>query len=101
MTYTPCTLATLYDPDEFSTIITFIDCFLLSAARLKASTLILYCHEAQWHSGFPCGSCAFLPTLKPNLTTSAPRLDTDCWLGFVRLGVSPNYVYDTELAHYA
>ena len=45
------------------------------------------------------GSYSCLSTLKPNLTTSAPRLDTDCWLGFVRLGVSPNYVYDTELAH--
>ncbi|MDD7271004.1 MAG: hypothetical protein PUH25_03885, partial [Spirochaetales bacterium] len=44
---TPCTLATLYDPGKFSTIITFIDCFLLSAARLKASTLTLYFYEAQ------------------------------------------------------
>ena len=100
MTYKPCTLATLYDPDEFSTIIAFIDCFLLSAARSKSiDTHMVLIYEAQSHSGFPCGSCAFLPTLKPNLTTSAPRLDTDCWLGFVRLGVSPSYVYDTELAH--
>ena len=27
-------------------------------------------------------------------------LDTDCWLGFVGSGVSPDYVICTELAHY-
>ena len=30
------------------------------------------------------GSHCFLPTLKPNLTTSAPRLDTGGWLNLTR-----------------
>ena len=56
-------------------------------------------NEAKQLQDLLTGSCAFLPTLKPNLTTLAPRLDTDCWLGFVRSGVSPHYMYSAELAH--
>jgi len=56
-------------------------------------------NEANTTSGPPYGSFAFLPTLKPHLAASAPRLDTDCWSGFVRTGVSPDYMYSVELAH--
>jgi hypothetical protein len=56
-------------------------------------------NEAILASEFPYGSRAFLPTLTPNLTASVPRLDTDCWSGFVRQGVSPCYMYSAELAH--
>jgi hypothetical protein len=40
-----------------------------------------------------------MPTLKPHLAASAPRLGTGCSLGFTRLGLSPNYITRTELAH--
>ena len=46
-----------------------------------------------------CGSCAPLPTLKPRLAASAPRLSTGCSLRFARFGLSPNYIICTELAH--
>jgi hypothetical protein len=53
-----------------------------------------------------CGSHASLPTLKPHLTASAPRLGTDCLLNFIRPGVSPdsllsnlpNGLSDTKIA---
>ncbi len=45
------------------------------------------------------GSQAPLSTLKPNVTTSAPRLSTGCWLNFTGLGLSPNYALHAELAH--
>src|SRR5574344_142198 len=46
-----------------------------------------------------CGSYAPLPTLKPHLTVSAPRLSTGCSLNFARVGVSPTYISSAELAH--
>ena len=46
-----------------------------------------------------CGSRTPLPTLKPHLAASAPRLCTDCLLGFIGFGLSPNYIICTELAH--
>ena len=46
-----------------------------------------------------CGSYAPLPTLKPCLTASAPRLSTGCSLHFARAGISPTYISSTELAH--
>lgn len=45
------------------------------------------------------GSQAPLSTLKPNVTILAPRLSTGCWLNFTRLGLPPNYILHTELAH--
>lgn len=36
------------------------------------------------------GSNSLLPTLKPNLTTLAPRLNTSDLLGLTRFGLSPN-----------
>ena len=39
-------------------------------------TATIYFFEAKLDSTFALGSKTFLPTLKPNLTTSAPRLDT-------------------------
>ena len=46
-----------------------------------------------------CGSRTPMPTLKPHLTASAPRLGTDCSLNFTGSGLSPNYITRTELAH--
>ena len=46
-----------------------------------------------------CGSYAPLPTLKPYLTASAPRLSTGCSLDFTRVGISPTYISSAELAH--
>ena len=46
-----------------------------------------------------CGSRTPLPTLKPGLTASAPRLSTSCLPSFTGLGVSPNYTARTEPAH--
>ena len=46
-----------------------------------------------------CGSCAPLPTLKPNLAASAPRLSTGCSLRFARCGLKPHCLTCTELAH--
>ena len=46
-----------------------------------------------------CGSRTPLPTLKPGLTASAPRLSTSCLPSFTGLGVSPNYTTRTEPAH--
>jgi hypothetical protein len=46
-----------------------------------------------------CGSHTPMPTLKPHLAASAPRLGTDCLLRFVRSGLSPDYITHTELAH--
>jgi len=45
------------------------------------------------------GSQVPLSTLKPYVTTSAPRLSTSCWLDFTGLGISPNYILHAELAH--
>ena len=36
------------------------------------------------------GSNSLLSTLKPNLTTSAPRLNTSDLLGLTRFGLAPN-----------
>lgn len=49
-----------------------------------------------WLQGLPYGSCIFLLTL----TISVPRLDTDCYLGHIRLGVPSTSMYDTELAYW-
>jgi len=46
-----------------------------------------------------CGSHAPMPTLEPHLAASAPRLGTDCLLGFVRPGLPPGYTTYTEPAH--
>ena len=46
-----------------------------------------------------CGSRTPMPTLKPNLTASAPRLSTGCSLNFAGQGISPCYITRTELAH--
>lgn len=46
-----------------------------------------------------CGSRTPMPTLKPHLTASDPRLSTDCSLRFVGLGLSPCFFTCTELAH--
>ena len=46
-----------------------------------------------------CGSRTPLPTLKPSLTASAPRLSTSCLPSFTGLGVSPNYTTRTAPAH--
>ena len=46
-----------------------------------------------------CGSRTPLPTLKPHLAALAPRLCTGCLLGFTGLGLSPNCIICTELAH--
>ena len=46
-----------------------------------------------------CGSRTPLPTLKPHLTASAPRLSTDCLPSFIGSGVSPDYTARTEPAH--
>lgn len=40
-----------------------------------------------------CGSRTPLPTLKHHLTASAPRLSTDCLLGFVGQGIPPLLFY--------
>ncbi|HIZ84783.1 MAG TPA: hypothetical protein H9668_10285, partial [Firmicutes bacterium] len=40
-----------------------------------------------------------LPTLKPRLAASAPRLSTGCSLRFTGSGLSPDYITCTELAH--
>lgn len=41
----------------------------------------------------------FKTTLKPHITASSPSLDTGCWLDFTRLGLPPNYILHTKLAH--
>ena len=46
-----------------------------------------------------CGSHTPLPTLKPGLTASAPRLSTGCLPSFTGPGVSPGYTAHTEPAH--
>ena len=46
-----------------------------------------------------CGSRTPMPTLKPHLTASAPRLSTDCSLCFVGQGLSPCCITCTVLAH--
>lgn len=47
-----------------------------------------------------CGSRTPLPTLKPSLTVSVPRLCTGCSLGFTRVGLSPTRITGAELAHH-
>lgn len=46
-----------------------------------------------------CGSHTPMPTLKPRLTASAPRLGTGCSLCFARPGISPSYIACTVPAH--
>ena len=46
-----------------------------------------------------CGSHTPMPTLKPHLAASAPRLSTDCSLRFVGQGLSPCCLTCTELVH--
>ena len=75
-------------------------CALLPATQRTVSASTCSTYEAD--TGFTLshyGSRTPLPTLKPGLTTKAPRLCTDCLPGFVRIGVSPTYIACTELAH--
>ena len=46
-----------------------------------------------------CGSRTPLPTLKPHLAATAPRLCTGCSLDFTGAGLSPAYISSAELAH--
>jgi len=95
----PCLLAMLSDPGEISTTLplSVISFCLLSEGRHRLSLLGLtrLYHFTLSHYG----SQTFLPPLKPCVTALAPRLDTGCWLDFTRLGVSPSYILNAELAH--
>ena len=46
-----------------------------------------------------CGSHTPIPTLKPDLAASDPRLDTGRSLDFTGSGLPPDYITRTELAH--
>src|SRR5665647_1870294 len=64
-----------------------IDFYLLAFTGLYHFTLSHY------------GSSSPLPTLKPYVTISAPRLSTGCWLGFTRWDSHPLYINHRTGAH--
>lgn len=72
---------------------------LLSATERTVSTSTYQIYEADLFHAFTNGSHNPLPTLKPNVTISAPRLDTSCWLNFARLAFISNYILRTELSY--
>ena len=72
---------------------------LLSATERTVSTSTYQIYEADLFHAFTNGSHTLLSTLKPNVTTSAPRLDTSCWLDFTGLAFNSNYILKTELSH--
>ena len=96
----PCELAKFSDPDGIYSL-SLNDTINIACCMEEYISFHIYVlitrlnHFTLSHFG----SNTFLSTLKPNLTTSAPRLDTGSLLEIARFGVSPNYILSTELAH--
>ena len=88
-----CALATLSDPDgTYGTLAYRLPyCCLRPKEKYRLPLYITTLSH--------CGSRTPLPTLKPHLTASAPRLCTDCLLSFIGFGLSPNYIICTVSAH--
>ena len=95
----PCTLATLLDPDGISPTSRYR--LVLSACGIKdyLGFRSVYLTGLNRFTVSHCGSRTPMPTLKPHLTASAPRLSTDCSLCFVGQGLSPCCITCTVLAH--
>ena len=94
-----CMLATLLDPGGTCT-----------SSRYRSAHCCLWCRRTPRLPLYiltglnrftlsHCGSHAPLPTLKPGLAASVPRLCTGCSLRFTGSGLSPNYISSAELAH--
>jgi len=95
----PCILATPLDPGG---TLTFLRWRMLIAVCGKRKYIDFHSLLLTGLISFTlphCGSYAPLPTLKPYLTASAPRLSTGCSLDFARVGISPTYISSAELAH--
>ncbi len=74
--------------------------FLLPATlRTVSASALYYFTGLHRFTVSHCGSRTPLPTLKPHLTASAPRLSTGCSLRFTGSGLSPDYITCTVLAH--
>lgn len=75
-------LAMLSDPDGTRWFLPCSNQALLPTAEVKASASTLSNLTRLYHFTLShYGSHGFLPTLKPHLTASAPRLDNGDWLG--------------------
>ena len=94
-----CTLATLSDPGGTHSLSRFrVECCCLLHMRLHRLPHFILTRLNHFTLSH-CGSHTPMPTLKPNLATSAPRLGTGCSLGFTGFGLSPNCLTHAELAH--
>ena len=94
-----CTLATLSDPDGTYGILAYrtriAACDQEEGIGFRSILLTGLYRFTLSH----CGSRTPLPTLKPHLAASAPRLCTGCLLGFTGCGLSPHCIVCTEPAH--
>lgn len=66
-------------PRSVVTSLPFTLITMLFSVRHKHQPVPIVNFEAQFSSAYAFGLLPFLPTLKPNVTVSAPRLDTE-WL---------------------
>jgi hypothetical protein len=83
--YNNVNLATLSDPDRNSNISPLLTLPLLPTVETRTSASALNLLTGLYRFTLSdCGSIAPLPTLKPNVTTSAPRLSTGGWLNLTR-----------------
>ena len=83
--YNYVNLATLFDPDRNIIILPFDDIILQPAVKVTTSASVFTVFTRLYRFTLSdCGSIASLPTLKPNVTTSAPRLSTGSWLDLTR-----------------
>ena len=83
--YNGVNLATLYYPDRNNIILPFDDDIIVACCIPKYIGFCIFRLTRLNHFTLSdCGSIATLPTLKPNVTTSAPRLSTGGWLDLTR-----------------
>ena len=94
-----CVLATLLDPDGTCSSSRYRVGIAVCCERKHIDFRTLLLTGLNCFTLTHCSSHTPLPTLKPNLAASAPRLCTGCSLDFTGAGLSPTYISSAELAH--
>lgn len=83
--YNIVNLAMLFDPDRNNVFSPISITLLLPAVKVSTSASVFnYLTRLYRFTLTDYGSVAPLPTLKPNVTTSVPRLSTGSWLDLTR-----------------
>jgi hypothetical protein len=94
-----CTLATLSDPGGTYGILAYRTRIAACDQKESIGFRTVYLTGLYRFTLLHCGSCTPLPTLKPHLAATAPRLCTGCLLGFTGRELSPRCIVCTEPAH--